>query len=339
MKTELMKTAQMEASNNRILEALKQSPNGGIDKSAEAAFDDYTRTQLREGSFAFKILPPTQITPDQLDRQLTAQNIVIRDLEPDAPGAKWVALQDIPEGHYITDSRYIIPFASIVTPKFEKDIRELYTVRTDIRKILTDNSIKDGLSAIDDKFIGLTRDICMDYDVVGGKAVQRFTGKVQYRKYANFTRESLADALTMLPSGSTTMPGKFRLRNHVMLMNDVTAQQVLKWDRTTIGGDIAQEHFQKGLVQTELFGLKSIVTIKDDIIADGEIFFFAAPEFLGQALYLDDWTTWMKKEAFFIQMFSYWYGGISIGNVAGVALAEFVPASFEGGPMTAPAAP
>jgi hypothetical protein len=32
---------------------------------------------------------------------------------------------------------------------------------------------------------------------------------------------------------------------------------------------------------------------------------------------------YMKKEAYFIEMFSYWLGGVGIGNVAGVALAKF----------------
>ena len=39
----------------------------------------------------------------------------------------------------------------------------------------------------------------------------------------------------------------------------------------------------------------------------------------------------MKKEAYFIQMFSHWYGGISIGNVAGVAYAKFN--TFDGAPI------
>ena len=31
----------------------------------------------------------------------------------------------------------------------------------------------------------------------------------------------------------------------------------------------------------------------------------------------------MKKEAFFLEMWSYWTGGFGIGNIAGVALARF----------------
>jgi len=53
------------------------------------------------------------------------------------------------------------------------------------------------------------------------------------------------------------------------------------------------------------------------------VWFFAAPEFLGNGYILQDWTTYMKKEAYFIELFSYWLGGFSIGNIAAVALADF----------------
>jgi hypothetical protein len=52
------------------------------------------------------------------------------------------------------------------------------------------------------------------------------------------------------------------------------------------------------------------------------VFFFAAPEFLGKAYYLTDWTMYMKKEAYFIEMFSAWLGGFAIGNIAGVCMAD-----------------
>jgi hypothetical protein len=34
---------------------------------------------------------------------------------------------------------------------------------------------------------------------------------------------------------------------------------------------------------------------------------------------------YMKKEAFMLSWFSYWLGGMAIGNIAGVARADFAP--------------
>jgi len=302
--------------NARIIENLDR----GEVKKAQDAATDYTRIQIREESFAFKILPPEKATDDMLNRAIDERLQIIWEIEPDSPGAKWVPLQTVPDGEYIVGSRYIIPFARVLTPKFVKDIDELRTYRQDIRKILTDNSIKDALAEIDTKFVDTVNSIVFDAPAAG--APNNMTKKVQWIDLTDpLNRESFAEAKKMLPRGNAN--GKFRLRNYMCLMNDVTAQDWLKLDRLAVGGDLAEEFFRNGLTTDTFFGVKSIFTIKDNLIPDNYVYFFAAPEFLGKCFYLTDWTMFMKKEAFFIEMFSYWLGGFAFGNVAGVAVARF----------------
>lgn len=303
--------------NAKILEHLDR----GEVKKAQDAATDYTRIQIREESFAFKILPPEKATDDMLDRALDDKRLqIIWELEPDSPAAKWVPLQTVPDGEYIQGSRYIIPFARVLTPKFVKDIDELRTTRQDIRKILTDNSIKDALAEIDAKFIETVNSIVLDAPAAGSP--NNVTGKVQWIDLTDpLNRESFAEAKKMLPRGNSD--GRFRLRNYVALMNDVTAQDWLKLDRNEVGGDLAEDMFRNGLTIDNFLGVKTIFTIKDDLVPDNYVYFFAAPEFLGKCFYLSDWTMYMKKEAYFIEMFSYWLGGFAFGNVAGMALARF----------------
>jgi hypothetical protein len=153
-KTQNVPTAVMNA---RILEQLER----GEVKMAQDAATDFTRLQVREESFMFKILPPEKATDDMLNRALDERLQIIWEVEPDNPASKWVPLQTIPDGEYITGSRYIIPFARVLTPKFVKDVDELRTYRQDIRKILTDNSIKDGLAEIDGKGIDTVNSIVL----------------------------------------------------------------------------------------------------------------------------------------------------------------------------------
>ena len=303
--------------NAKILEHLDR----GEVKKAQDAATDYTRIQIREESFAFKILPPEKATDDMLDRSLDDKRLqIIWEIEPDSPGAKWVPLQTVPDGEYIQGSRYIIPFARVLTPKFVKDIDELRTTRQDIRKILTDNSIKDALAEIDAKFIATVNSIVFDAPAAG--SANNVTGKVQWIDLTDpLNRSSFAEAKKMLPRGNSD--GRFRLRNYVALMNDVTAQDWLKLDRNAVGGDLSEEMFRNGLTIDNFLGVKTIFTIKDDLVPDNYVYFFAAPEFLGKCFYLSDWTMYMKKEAYFIEMFSYWLGGFAFGNVAGMALARF----------------
>lgn len=302
--------------NSRIIESLDR----GDVKKAQDASTDYTRIQIREESFAFKILPPEKATDDMLDRALDERLQIIWEIEPDSPAAKWVPLQSVPDGEYIAGSRYIIPFARVLTPKFQKDIDELRTVRQDIRKILTDNSIKDGLTEIDSKFMDTVNSIV--FNAPAANSANRVTGKVQWIDMTDpLNRETFAEAKKMLPRGNSN--GKFRLRNYICLMNDVTAQDWLKLTRDDIGGDLAQDFFKNGLTTDTFLGVKGIFTIKDDLVPDNYVYFFAAPEFLGKCFYLTDWTMFMKKEAYFIEMFSYWLGGFAFGNVAAMAVARF----------------
>jgi hypothetical protein len=319
--------------NRSIMDSLER----GETKKAADASTGMTRTQLREGSFAFKILPPEQATNDMLVPSLVHDKPMIYwELEPDSPGSKWVPFQTVPSGEYIWGSRYVIPMARVVTQKYEKDLDELRTYKTDLRKVLTDNSIKDGLAEIDGKFIALidaiVTDTCDPVTFVpdGGAGVvgnpNTFTGKVQWMRFnGGLTRENFAEAKKMMLRGSMfpTMADKFHLRNNVCLMNEVTAQELLKLRRDAAGGDVSEEMLKDGLVLEKLFGVKMIFTIKSGLVPTGTVYFFAAPEFLGKCFYLTDWTMYMKKEAYMVEMFSYWLGGMAIGNVAGVCRADF----------------
>lgn len=309
--------------NRAIIESLER---GEVKKAADAT-TGMTRIQLREGSFAFKVLPPEQATNDMLVPSLVHDKPMIYwELEPDSPGAKWVPFQTVPKGEYIWGSRYVVPLARVVTPKYEKDLDELRTYKTDLRKVLTDNSIKDGLAEIDGKFISLCDAIVTDTADTTPNTVQNFTGKYQWQVYAGgLTRENFAEAKKMMLRGSTYtgMTDKFHLRNHIALMNEVTAQELLKMRRDHAGGDISETMLQDGLTMEKYFGVKLLYTIKSGLVPTGTIYFFAAPEFLGKSFYLTDWTMYMKKEAYMIEMFSYWLGGMAIGNVAGVCRADF----------------
>ena len=301
--------------NARILESLE-----GDTKEAQSTATNYTRTQMREESFAFNILPPEKATNDMLDRDLDETLRIIWELEPESAGGKWVPFETVPDAEYITGSRYVIPFARVLTNKNHKDIDQLRTYRQDLRKIITDNDIKDGLAKIDGKFMETVNSIV--FDAAGQGEVQNQTGKVQWiRTSEGLNRSSFAEAKKMMTRG--TSDGRYRLKNHFCLMNNNTAQDWLKLGRDAVGGDLSERLFTDGLTIDSIEGVKMIFTIKDDLVPDNYVYFFTAPEFLGKCFYFTDWTMFMKKEAFFVEWFSYWLGGMAFGNIAGVCLVQF----------------
>lgn len=315
-----METQNASVINSKILEALQNDPDDVFTKKAQAAADNYTRMHIREDSFAFKVLPPQKATREMLRYDITDDLAIVWEREPDSPAAKWVPLRTVPEGEYIKSSKYIIPLTRIVTSRYKKDIAELLTTKQDIRKILTDNAIKDGLAEIDAKFIRTVNSIVFNAD--GPGKPNYISHKIQWIDFPDrMTRETLAEATKMLPRGNEE--GKFVSRNYCMLMNEITARDLLQFKREDIGGDKAQEFFLDGLTENKIFGIQTIFTIKNHLVPTNWVYFFAEPDFLGKCFYMDDWTMFVKKEAFFIEMFSYWMGGFAFGNTAAMALARF----------------
>lgn len=319
----MYKDAKEQMIDANLFKMLKEGEgrDGNIKKVAQAA-SDVTRTQIREGSFANKILPPETIGNERLTKTMTEDLIVIDDLEPDSPGAKYVPFETVPEGEIITGSRYITPMARIVTPKFTKDIDQLRTYDYPIRKILTDNSIKDGMATHDRKFIETVNSIVTNTIHGGPGSVHPITRKLQFLAFDDeqqITRSSLVEATKMLPRGNEN--GKFVARNYLMLAHENTLREILKLQRPEIGGDKSQDFFLNGLTETTFLGIKAVSTIKNNLVPEGFVYFFAEPSFLGHNYTLTDWTMYLNKEAYFITWFSYWLGGFSFGNIAGMALA------------------
>ena len=337
----MYKDAKEQMIDANLYSMLKEGSDANLKKVAQAA-SDVTRTQIREGSFANKILPPETIGNERLTKTMTEDLIVIDDLEPDSPGAKYVPFETVPEGEIITGSRYITPMARIVTPKFTKDIDQLRTYDYPIRKVLTDNSIKDGMATHDRKFIETVNSIVMNVDggiaassVYDGKStgkVHPVTRKVQLLDLGGgyqgkITRDMFVEATKMLPAGNEN--DKFIARNYIMLAHENTLREILKYTRNEIGGDLSQDQWKNGLTDTSILGIKAISTIKESLVPEGWVYYFAEPSFLGHNYTLTDWTMYLNKEAYFIKWFSYWLGGFSFGNIAGMALARFYGRELE----------
>lgn len=296
--------------NNAFFGMLDQ----GMEKQAQDAVNDYIRVRMREDGFARRIIPPVQITNDELDRQVdTDKPVKVIDKEPQSPGSISVPFGTLPVNRYIRGPRFRVMFDRILTTRFTKDIDELRTYDMDIRQILSDNSIKDMLAEEDSKFIATCTIL------LGSQgAVVAETGTVQWRLIAGgITRDTLAESMKILPSTPN------HLNPSTCLVNNVTIWDIVKFGRDEVGGDLAQELFERGFAEREIMGVRWIITIKRDLVPDSSIFQFAEPKFLGKFFILEDTTMYIDRKAYMLEFFAYESIGASIANVAGVARADF----------------
>jgi len=315
------KIADIKVFNDTFVEMVK----GGQEKQAAVSAQQFTRNKLREESFAEKIITPIDISNDELDKAENPELLVKwNDREPDTAPATTVPLGVVPDGLQFFGTRYPSYFTRIVSPKFSKDIDQLRSYDYDIRSIMLEISTKDIATEIDTRFIERVDSVLgtnnTANDLNGLGLPQRVTIS------GGLTRDNLADAFKVIkrlrvPFGPAQPDGGES--KGVMLMNTVTADDLVKLDRSEAGGDLSQEMYINGLPAKTIYGVKPIYTIKRDLIPDGVIYLFSSEEFFGKYYRLQPLTVFMKNEAYFLEYFQYMNISMAIGNVKGAVRIQF----------------
>jgi hypothetical protein len=295
-------------------ELFAQLETPGMEKNALDAVNEFTRVRVREDGFYRKIIPPVQVSNDDLDRQVdTDKPVVVVDKEPGSPAAISIPFATLPINAYIRGPRYRVMFDRIVTPRFVKDIDELRTWQMDIRQVLSDNAIKDMLAEEDSKFL-----TAVDTALVGANQVVPTSGVIQYETiFGGISRDTVQEALKIMPKTPS------HLEVNTVLINNVTIREILKWGYDEAGGDLSGDFLKSGWSEIDLMGVKWVVTIKRNLVGDDTMYFFGDPRFIGKSYLLEDTTMHIKREAFMIEFFAYETIGGSIGHTGGLARADF----------------
>jgi len=313
------KIADQKVFNDAFIEMVQ----AGQTKEAAVSAQQYTRMKLRENSFTEKILTPIDIANDELDKTEDPELLVKwNDREPDTTPAVTIPLGNVPDGFQFKGTRYPSYFARIVSPLYSKDIDKLRGYDYDIRQILLEISTKDIGTEIDTQFINKVDTIVGSVGVASD-----YSGEIQNVLIpGGLTRKNLTEAFKVIqrlrvPFGPTQADGGEA--KGAILMNNVTAQDLLAWERSEVGGDLAQEQFVEGMPSKTLLGVKPIYTIKRELVPDGVMYLFSSEEFFGKYYRLQPLTVFLKNEAFFLQFFQYMNLSLSIGNAKGVVKVDF----------------
>lgn len=317
------KVAEQKVFNDTFIEMVK----AGQSKEAAVSSQQFTRNKLREVSFTEKILTPIDISNDELDKSEDTELLVKwNDREPDQAPAVSVPLGIVPDGYQFKGSRYPSYFSRILSPAFMKDIDKLRGYDYDIRAILLENSTKDIATEIDSTFITKINSVIGSLNTSNvansGYAFPQYVSLSGGLTRANLIEGFKAIHRLKVPFGPMQPDGQGS--KGIMLMNNLTAQEFLKFERSEVGGDESQRAYVEGTPPPSILGVKSIYTIKHDIIPDGTVYLFSAEEFFGKYYRLQPLTVYMENKAFFLTFFQYMNISLSIGNVRGVVRLDFV---------------
>ena len=312
--SDTMTREESQAVNAALFEKLA-SRDPVMEKDAIDVVNDFTRTRMREDSYFRRLMPPTPITNDELDRQVTTDKpIKVVDKEPDSPAAISVPFATLPMNLYIRGPRYLVMLERIVTPRFTKDTDELRTWIMDIRQVLSDNAIKDMLAEEDSKYT-----VAFNTALCGQGVTVPTSGTIQWVKMGGgLTRDSVCDMLKIMPSTPS------HLETKTCVLNNITVKDLMKWGRTEMGGDLSQDVMKNGWTLQEFAGVSWMVTIKWELVPTGTVMMTADPKFVGKHFTLEDTTMYIRREAYMLEFFAYETNGATLGHTSGLARADFV---------------
>ena len=275
-------------------------------KEAMDQSSTFIRAKLRQEAAVREIIVPVGVTEEDLDRsEDTDQPKIIVEKEPDS-AATFVPFQGTGQRRWFRGPRYAIYFGKVESDRFTKSKFELMTNRSDIRKILSDNSVKDMASQEDQQFADLINAI------VALNADQQNAGPFQSGTFKQAMQRML---LREIPVGK-------------MLLTKARYLDAIDLPATTVGDNVAQRHFDEGIEASQkLWGIPVVTTIKADIYGNDYAWVFApqAPNnFLGNFFLLQDATLYIEQKADIIQFWSYEAIGLGIGNRLSIQRIAFV---------------
>lgn len=276
-------------------------------KEAEAEGTAFTRMRLRQESFARELIEPVLLGDDEIDRdEDTDQPKKIVEKEPDSV-ATFVPFHGTGQRTWFRGARYSVFFGKTESKRFTKSKFELMTYQNDIRKILSDNSVKDMSDQEDTKFLGTINDILV-LNPTQVTAVPVFGS-------AGFKRGFQALVGRKQPIGK-------------ILMTKGLYYESLDLPATSVGNDVASRHYDQGVESEEkLWGIPVVSTIKNEIVdldaTRRSAYIFAPEDYLGKFYLLQDATLFIKQEADIIEFWSYAAPGMGIGNTRAFQRLDF----------------
>jgi len=289
-KTETQQVSAQFVNSNFV----KKIEDGRI-KEAAAEGSAFIREFVRQESYAREILTPVLLQDDEIDRdENTDEPKKIVEKEPKSV-ATFVQFQGAGPRTWFKGPRYSVFFGKTESQHFTKSKFQLMTYQNDIRKMLSDNSVKDMADQEDKKWqetIDALIALNPGEQNVGATGFNSSAFKAGFQKMVGRRR----------PIGKMTMTKGLYY-------------EALDLVATSVGNDVASRHYDDGVENEEkLWGFPVITTIKSTIHDPKKAYIYAPENYLGNFFLLQDATLYIKQEADTITFWTYAAPGIGIGN-------------------------
>lgn len=278
--------------------------DSGMEKEAMQAGSQFIRMKLYEEGLIRRLFDWRTITPDELVPNTDndkPQTIV--DKEAEATRATFVGFKGTGDRAYFEGRRFPIFFGKIESERLSKSKFELMSIRHDIMQWLKDNQVKMVQQEEDEAFIETVKDIISSNSADQEKQVA-YSDPEDYK-------EGFVEGLKGLTS--------LRLPVGKIAMHQNTYYESLNLTKDLVGHKGMDDRWERGVDgENSLWGYPVVTTIKDDIIPEDEMYFFAPQDYFCKCYLLQDATLFLKNEADMVHFHTYEAPGMGIGNTKGI---------------------
>ena len=283
-------------------------------KQAKDNFTYFIRDRVRELGFARKIFEPVFITEADLDRIPNSDEpAIILSKDMDAT-AYTLPFRGKGETKYWDGEDFVITFHKYESDKFTKSKFEMMNSKVKYDKLLEKRIIEAMYQVEDETVMNAVKAVIAKAEADASGTQYLATGEGLTKSSIKMLIQMMSK-LRMIPADPKSDKDRPKL-----LMTTTLKQELIELGLFEIGDAGVSKHFNNGVAGiTRLMGFPIVTTIKDDIVANDEVYMIAPQDYSGRFMILQDHTIVIKTEADMISFFSYASMGFGIANTKSCA--------------------
>jgi len=292
------------------VEGLTDSTNLVFRTSATEGLQEILRTTADEQSFARPLLGAKKITPEDCDRLPTTRKPVkIDEMEQECDLAVTIPFGGQPMNSYMHLPLFVTTFARNVSPRVYDDKANLMMYTGDIEQLFYTLLLREVL---DQEVRATVATMDLILGDLGSVATDTYTatGAKGYTEVGTYSTTAQGYAMQAMPSTYGNLAAATLLVNNITVwdMNDIMRA-------TAVGDSLAERTWLEGYqVVDTILGVDLMVTMKNRVVDDDDMYILTDPEHLGRMYILEDATLVNESRAWNMNMFLYTMLGGSLPN-------------------------
>lgn len=321
--------------NTTYLEKIASGERDKIAAGSEAWIQDH----MREAAFSRSVLKQVPVSPDDPFIQVSDRHdtlVAVVELQPESK-AMVTDYRGRPDARLISAERVFVPFFTISSELYQAYEEELMSYSQKLTKKVEEQAALDveeiedrewvihsdaAVQALQEEFNGGVATALNQTNIAAGAVVEHSVRKSELAR-VNAANNAVPLPLQKLDiiEGAKLFTTR-RLKCNMLVLPENQFLDLSGWTQDEVGDQFARETTKDGFNSEKICGYSYVRTIKYDILRPGNIYFYAAEEYLGRSYVLQKLKFWIDKDQNLIEWRCWEHVAQIIVNIGAVVKVE-----------------